>query len=601
MPNTFLQRNGYYPRLYIGGRRISDSMLHGATLNVRRLEGDSATMTITLKPAIGVQDFSLYQGLPIILDIQKSTGTQRVFTGIIDIDEYDIIKELVILRCTDNRNNRINLIPSVVSTIGYWSEDIFGKNGETYQILENRMSTIPYAFDFDAYGNYHLTSWTPKASADFTLDDDDVYRQEPSIERTQRSRVVNKFNINFKYSYQRLHHRETTYNWASNVSACDFLIYGYSLCSKEMVRQAANAVGWPIKTAIGFTALYKSGMYRCLFSNGTYGDVGWQGTSTSSINYAQTQEAVIDGQATTTIKYDQAGNPISPAAEAAEYNTSNLFCIGAQWTATKRFTQNFTEDYTISLSAPQSITQYGEILKTEIYNITDPYDAKVWEDYKAYTAQPSGATNLVNTAGNPVSDYFIDKDTSRSNFNSAVLTAINRAKTSILKSHRENKVMFRTDIWPDVDLKHTVALDCTRIAAKGKVFSVSHTIEIGTGEAYTDVELALYSSRGSASDSVISLPTKPSYVPVKVTANIGLQSHYGEDPTTVEARSWNGHIGNKWIETRTNLFRTNYQEAFIVDSPRIEDNFREDKTIVASQSYTVSIPNNTITLTFLGK
>lgn len=595
---SYLSRNNFYPKLYINGDRAADTLISGAEVVVRRAENENASMQVKLRPSAGAQNFAAYQGLPIILDVQTSaTNTYRVFTGIIDIDEYDILNESLTLYCTDNRENKVLADSAFVSGIGYYDEAIFGIAIDKNDELAKRLTTIPYAYDYDVFGNGRLTAWAAKGSADYTLGDSDIYIKSLSVQRTQRSKIVNTVNINFKYSFDRLHHREMNYVWNSGVTVCQFLTYGYSLCSKDMVRQASAAVGWPLRSGIGFTGVYTSGLYRC---DGV--SLGWEGTTNEGINYVNQQEQVVNGASTQVTKYDAAGNPIIQSATTNTSSTAYSYCIGAAWIATTRFTQNMVENYTLTVTAPQSTAQWGAINSTVNHSLTDSFDAGYWEDYRAYSSQPSGATNLVNNIGDTVSDYIIDKDTQRANSNAAILTAINKAKTTILKSHRENTVQFDRNFWPQIDLYHTVALSCTKLTAKGKVKSVTHVINITDGgESHTEVQLALSTSVGSTSDSTLAVPTKPTYTPVRYNGTVALQSHYGVDPSTTAAQSWTGHIGNRWVIERNNYFRTSYQEAFIVDAPAIEEQFRDDKNLYASQSYNISIPNDTLSITYTGK
>ena len=183
-------------------------------------------------------------------------------------------------------------------------------------------------------------------------------------------------------------------------------------------------------------------------------------------------------------------------------------------------------------------------------------------------------------------------------------TLINRAKSEILKTHRDDRVMFTMDLWPVITLKHTVELDTGRVETKGKVFSYTHVMDIsGGGEAYTNVELALSRSTGSASDDVLTLPTAPSSTPIYPTANINLPGHYGENPSTTSGSDkWVGHIANKLINTYTSgkpdLRMTQYPVRFIYDTPDISPALRDESVLTASKSYDVAIPDDTLTINF---
>jgi hypothetical protein len=600
---TYLSNNGHLGRLYIGGRRIPSSEIIGEVV-ITRNEGDAAQLTAKLNPSSGSQDLNLFRGKSVIFDVQTSSGIQRMFTGIVDIDEYDIQREFIMLRCNDNRRQLVENLTTVINNIGFYSTEVFGNAPTKNRELENRLTTTPSSLDFDQYGNYHLTSWTPKGSADYTLSDSDVYVRSVKINRTNRANLLNKVNIDVTHTYQRLHHREVSYSWSNGVTICDFLIFGHSLAQREMIRDAAEAAGWPIKGNISYTDVYPSGLYRCtdIFTL-TKQNIGWLGPGGgldgSGIPYNPNQPDVVDGSSTLLKQYDRAGNEIWETAANQTINASNLLCIGASWVATTRFAQNMKENYTLTVTAPQSTSDFGTIQQDESITINSEFNSADWENYVSYQDKTEG-TFIDDSAGNPTTSYYIDKDVNRSGLNTSINVLLNKAKTSILKTHRQNKVTFSRSLWPEIDLRHTVSLSLTRLTAKGKVSSIEHRFNVASGEAVTTCGISFYTSTGSASDSTLSIPSLPTATPVQTTRGISLGNHYGEDPSQAAAANWTGHIGNKWIRTRQNLFRTTYPEAFVVDTPRIEDRFRNTTTLSASQSYNVQIPNNAVTITYEG-
>ena len=596
MPSSFYTRNGYYPRLYIDSQIISDSLIT-ETLSITRSENDAAIMELTLRPPSGVQSLSKYQGKDIILTIQTSTGIHRVFTGIIDIDEYDLQQETVTLKCTDDRFNLIKANSALVNSVGFYSDAVFGTQTDNNRILESRLTTVQASGDFDSDGVWRLTSWTPKATADFTLSSSQVYRRSPAIERTNRARLVNTVNLSLTYMYQRLHHRERNYSWDNDLTACEYLTEGYTVPTREMVYQAAIQAGWPLRSGITFTPFYESNSYRCLDNtSNTFGTYSLLGTTNVGLAYNQRTTLSVDGIDTAVNDYDSAGNPVTKSGSRLVAGADGL-CIGAAWIATTRFSQNMEESYTITVVAPQSVSEYGTQIQYEQFNHNDDFDPSEWEDYKFYTSEPDDAISLEDS-----SDYYIDKNEDRSTFNTAFDVLINRAKTTILRSHRQNKAKFSRGIWPELQLHHTVELSTNKIEVKGKVSSLKHTIDFMTGEAYTDVELSFYTSTGSQVESSFAIPTRPSYTPKAGGGSQRLGNHYGKDPEEdSNSDTWNGYIGNKFITERQNYFKTSYTEAFIVDTPSIDDESRLTKTLTTTQTYNVSIPNNTLTVTFTGK
>ena len=579
--SSHLQRSGWDCILIINGYHVPNSQIVG-TADINRTENDASLMTLTLLPDTGVIDIDFYQGKSITLDIQTVNGIKRIYTGVIDIPEIDLIAETITLRCTDRRTEQLNnQLPGLTDTIGLWSPHIFQTPRDTAEEVEQRLTTTPTAVDFDAYGNYTVTSWTPKATADFTLTDSDVYRNKPAVELTSRGRITNKIDIKFQYRYERFFHIERTFTWTSpiNNDICLLLQYGYSLTPRAAVVAAIDAVGWPVVDGnITFTDIWPSGWYKC----GSL-QIGWSTVQLQGVN-----ELVTDEGGNTVS--DSSGNPLYSARITNATDYAAIYCMGATWKGSQQWAQNLTEEYTLSVQAPQSQTQFGTIQQDVQYAIDDPADIGNWEENVYYTSNNGMSSN-----------YFIDQDTTRNEFNVAMNVALNQAKTTIVGSHRDTRVMVDTFIWPEIDLRHTVLVNTDEIVAKGKVFNIRHQINISTGEAVTSTTVVLSRSTGSASDSPLATPTIPSDTFSYNTGSLFLGNHFGDDPTTEAARNWNGMIGNRWKTENNNTFKTTYQEQFIVDTPAIPENQRQAKTLTASQSYDVEIPNDTLTITFDGK
>lgn len=189
------------------------------------------------------------------------------------------------------------------------------------------------------------------------------------------------------------------------------------------------------------------------------------------------------------------------------------------------------------------------------------------------------------------SNFFIDQKPLYSHLALALQVACAKAETSIKGAHRDVYVKFRRRIWPEADLTHTIQTTATQVASKGKISSLSHTIDVSTGEAYTDVELQLSRSFGGDSQSSYNITVPPyednSYIGEPAVVTLG--THYGVDPdlaVTPTAISWNGYIGNSTnvVTQGQNYFsqRTVFPESFTVDYPPIVPIKTQNRTITAS-------------------
>ena len=192
---------------------ITHNQIHGL-ITISRRENEASTMNVTLITPTGLQDLDYWAGKDISLVINAVT----TFTGTIDIPEIDVVYKKIKLVCTDKRREILN--DQDVSTVGFYSSAIFSETENTIEELEQRLTTIPSVADIKPDGTYSITDINPKAIADFTLLDADVYRRKPSVSPTSRGRLTNQVNLNFKFRYSRRRHRERNFKIGS-FSFCD--------------------------------------------------------------------------------------------------------------------------------------------------------------------------------------------------------------------------------------------------------------------------------------------------------------------------------------------------------------------------------------------
>ena len=584
---SHLERTGWDAFLYIDGVEYSSSRITDQ-IKITRSENSAAQMQVTIIPPSGTFDPYDFLGKEIYLNVQDASGIHRMYTGIIDVPDIDLINKKVLLKCSDRRSEQINSqLSAVVNNIGYYSDLVFRDVKDTADELEKRLSTTPYTVDFDVYGNYTLTPWLPKATADYSIGADSIYYREPRVEILSRADIVNKITISLEYRYERLHHTERHFCWESPINSNYYYLlkYAYSMTKKDLVLNAIDAAGWPLKGEVDFTDIWESGNYNVDGYN-----IIW-----STIDYEYSMIPIKDEKNKQV--YDSDGKPVYQAWYTGATSYTGVYCMKAEWDATIRWAQTITENYTLVVQAPQSQNQFGDVEQSESFSVSDPTNSSDWEDYTAYYDLGLGDS------------FNIDQDTTRSEFNLAAITLLNKAKTTILDSHRDTKVSLQVPLFPDVDLKHTLNVSSTTISAKGKVYSIDHVLDATTGDCYTDITMSLYRAQGSQSDSALNYPSKPSDTVTYPSGIIYLGNHYGQDPTQAGAEYWNGYVGNKSVVTQFDSVITNYltvssykyetteyQEMFIVDTPQIPDALRDEKVLYSSVSYNIEIPNDDLVI-----
>ncbi len=577
----FYTVNGFEPIVTIGGQSIdADNLVEN--IRVTFTENDSATAIINILLDAGTYDLYSYQGKTATIDVRTSSGTDRIFTGWVDLPKADVLNERIELNCVADRRE---LLEDKVNKnlVGRYSSIISGDKDKADEI-EERLLAVASSLDFDGNNNWSLVSWTPKASPDFTLTNSDVFRRAPNVSIERRNQIINQVNINFKYGYTRSYHVNGSFVWNhpyATSGICTFLKDYPDIPTKDMIRQAIDGAGWQYNSAlIGWTPLPVTGSYNC---SGT--TVLW--TTTPVSDYVTQIQRDANGNPVT----DSNGNNLYENVSLSIVDLNDIYTMGAAWNASTRFNQNITEDYTVTVRSTKSQSRYGLKARDVTYTYIDPFDASSWEQYNKHdTAVPSGAVQNG-------SSYYLNRDNNSDKFDNAIQTAISRARTEILANHRDSVITFQRDFWKDVKLKHTVALPGTRwIAGKGKVFSYTHNIDVNGADHWTEVQLKAYRSTESETDSSVSAPSRPSDLLNAPSFALALQSHYGQEP--IEA--WTGHIGNIWVTERigvgTNFYRTQYQEEFRVDVPAISETYRNTRILSTSATYGVSIPQDNVSV-----
>lgn len=582
-----IDKYGWDALLIVNGQEISHSILKGM-IKTDHQESSSSLMTFMIQPPFGVQDLTQYVGKTVTLDYLEPSKVTRIYTGIIDSPEIDINGKRITFNCTNDRETLINeKMQTLVKSIGFYSPQKTPTDNPSEE-LEQRLRTVPTAVDFDFNENVQITSWFAKGTADFTFTNPDVYYDTPSITWYNAARVTNKININFVYQYQRLYHLQRQFRWQSTYAnnICDFTSYGYSLCPRDAIRNALDGTGWKVRGSIAFDDLWPSGWYTC---GGV--DFAW---STQSL---QGQSVAVTDSEGNPVK-DSDGNQVYESVLTGITNYGNIYCLGFTANMTTRWLQNIDEIYNLTVTAPQSIEQLGTIEENRSGNIEANEDELVsnWENYTQYQNPP---LSTITT-----SSYYIDRRNNVNDFEQSLTGLINEARTSILSAHRQTTVNLRVRVNPNIQLRHTVETNIDPIKCRGKVRRIQHILDvINRNRTYMNLDIAIFQAGTSAvTDSSFVNPSKPTDSINLDTSSINLNSWYGVDPNNIPSNLFNGHIGNRYLVERlgttTNRYRTNYQEAFIVDTPAISNNLRLQRDLLKSGSYNVSIPNDYLVIEF---
>jgi hypothetical protein len=571
LTGTAVDTYGYDYILTVGGVELTQDIIVDR-ITTNHAENQASLMSFSIRPKGDTINVDQYHGKTVTLDYVTEDSVTRLYTGVVDIPTFDINRGRVSFNCTNDREKLINqTLGGLIGNIGWYSPTLNPTNDRAAE-LSARLETTPTAVDFDFNNNPQITPWAAKTTPDFIIEQGNIYYDEPSIIYFNAARVTNKINIRFNYQYQRLYHHQRGFGWLSGEqNFCRHTDNAYSLCPKDAVRNAIASAGWPRRGNISFTEIWPSGWYRC----------GGNPRSWSTLSFTGVAQPVVDDDGNQV--NDVNGQPVFQNVITGVTDMTEIYCLAAQWQATTRWTQNIEEQYNITIRANQSINQFGEIEQNSSANLQAETSNPDWENYDSFELPPSGSF------GN---NYQINDKTNLPEFGQAIQTEMNKARTQILAAHRQTTVTLRLRVDPRIQLRHTIQTLVDPIKCKGKVRAIRHTLNtIDRNEKYMEVDVAISRAQGSAgATQALTTPVAPiDFINTEVPP-MRFRTHYGVDPETIAPARYNGFIGNARLPGTT--FRTQFQEAFVVDTPEIPGVWRDTREIKSNHSYNIEIPND---------
>jgi hypothetical protein len=596
-PDSFFTKYGWEVDIIINNVLIPKDHLFNQELTITKDEDQSTLCEFTILGdylSVPMSEFiEAVDGKRIVINYYNTTGAYRLFSGMVDIPDIDLINKRLRFRCTNKRDELIKAtMGASQATLGRYCPEIQGDYKDLVELVNYRMSTVTASLDFDSYNRPNYNSWFAKSTPDFTLNPADIYYREPQVTWQSRGRVLNDVSVNIAYTFTRLYHKEQSFTWThpNKNSFCTQRNTAYSTPNVQMILDAIQGARWKVVGEITFDHLWPAN------ESGIYQDCGETvfvpAPQTTPYNYKLDLDEDNQG------KVDTGGMPLYKLVPVTPYgrNLSETFTLGAHWTASTQWSQNIKENYYLNIRAPQSISKYGSVTKTRNITINDPYDSTVWENY----------TTVLPTPGNAVSQsgsYFANVDQVNRLYN-AILTSIDIARAEILDSHRQTVVTVETALKPHYELRHTVKVDTDTVTCKGRLTRIKHTLDFSNRKNNrTELSFGLFKSTGSQSDTARNPPSRPGDSVQIAASAIGLQSHFGMDPdTTSGAAGWNGYIGNGLLQNRfwaayafggPAIVYSNVREEFRVDVPPIPDVLRSLRILSAvPTTYNISIPND---------
>ena len=468
-------------RIYLDGADVTAQT--SRAISITATEGDNRTAQVRLLLPLGPVSITSYQGKSLEIKRQMDGVLVPLFVGTVDRPVYDHESRSIRLECSDLRNERVGREDQahlLQLTGGIYSPVTQSEDAEGEQWVRELMRTVHGSLDYTGAGVLRYRPWAV-ASPRYTLGDSDVYHKDVSFEFATRSEVVNRIDILMEYRYYQRNTFQHTVsaqmrrsNYGSGPTGTGTKIPHPDdvIPSRDALISAVQNVGEWRTISYTVAALPDNGWYRDPFN----------------------LEAGPFGFAANEVARETKGMGITARLE-------------------RYISQPKRESYDLTVRAPQSIDQFGEIQGNSLrFSLESRIDPSVFE-----------------TRGCSVGPA----DDRRSALNTAIQAAQTMAQKEILSGHRRNYCEFVVRANPNADrdllpveIGDTVALSTGPVDVSGWVVEFAHTI---TREGFAQTAIKLAVSRVDSDEVVTedwSLPALPS----KYTLNAESQA-LPETPT----------------------------------------------------------------------
>jgi hypothetical protein len=433
-----------------------------------------------------------YAGTQVIIDLSRMiVGVPvpaRLFTGVVDEVVYNPNDRTLAFTCTDDLQNKVAALSENQIEALCGNDYLPGAHGEhddQWDKAKAVMAGVCGSLDAGPHGNLRVTPWHGLAIWR-TFATTDVIYGNIDIQLPKRTGIVNKINIEYQYRYYRLRQRGAAVGWSKSAFGTEGVASGFQYPNLSDVQSVVNAGSW-VPTLI------------------TYSD------------------------APSRVPYGDPGQYVETGGGIASFSVS----------LTQRHSQNVTETYSLTVSAPYSIDKNGELGAELRGALETTWSPQEWET--DYSTDPQITVDM---------DYAPDCDRATSDATIEALLAMARCK--ILAAHRRASVSFDIPCIPEIDTDRAVEIDHDAVQAAGKIKRVQHSLDIASGSALSRVTIGI--SGINADGTVTETPLVAPAVPDEVIEPDNYMSGFP-------------HLGN-WIGNKAGVTYTEDLHGFFVNGPR---------------------------------
>lgn len=514
--------------------------------------------------AAGVGGFVLYlppgpvvpddwKGKPVLIDFisRDRDGViteQRLFTGKIEMPEWDPTWRLLACDCSDQLQQRVEgmTIEAIDAlTGGHWSADLFepvtGRSRWDY--AQERMESRAASLDCSPTGTVRVTNWAAAAVPHFVFGPGTTLFESVQIDLQPLGAATNRLEIDAGYRSPRLWQHIQGFGWthpeASSVGIpgfCQWRVWTSDLPTTEMIEDAV--------TGAGLTLIGGVGGFKLPLSMG------------------------------------------DPCGDGVPWiNQFDNLWLSATASGGRRWVQQVTESYKLVMTAMGGESEATQVIARDSGSVAiESSQADDWESSRPVSGIPE-STDLSDELRR----------------NAALLTLLWGGTVQLLSAHRGTTLSWQvpTDLALGIDRVHTLRLE-DKALAQGKCRRIHHRIDIEAGTAITTLSVAI--SRGGGAGDPLTVPARPDTSLAPITGSPILTTQLGgrlNDPITGapippydDTRL--GFSGN-W-DVADDLTAEQFPRRFEVEAVEIPEIYRDERTGEVTAYYRVAIPNDLLEL-----
>ncbi len=546
------------PVVTLGGVDVSERLT--GEIEVEAVEGEARIARFSLAPAPGVILLPQWSGQPVTIDSAElaadgsALNPRRLFTGVVDVPDYDVTAHVVTFECTDQLQEVIGNLPREwvdEYAGGEYSPAVSGVPADTKQYAAARLASVPASLDLDPYQQPRVTFWHSEDAPARVFAEADVVDGSLRLQLASRADLRNEVSTGLDYRLPRLRGRVIEAQFERTIN--QYTSQGLDIPSRAMIEQALSSLS------------------------------GWE--RIGDINYVAVDPGV----------YESVGGSGVIFTEVRATDAPNL-ALGFAAAFASRWVQSVTEQYRLTVRAQASIDAIGYARDSlDSATLDAEFDDAAWLDGNAgpaLTLPPVGDVSL---------DYGAAGATDRAAAQQAVRALVEQAKVAVLASHRTTRVGATLAHWADVDLHERYEIDTGPLRATGKAARVVHRLNMENGSAVTEIEVAVSgcAAVGLQADDPADPPTAPADpTPAPGAAQLACACdlYVGQTMTSppYDEAVMIGFTTNARAGATFDALAPAYPLALTVGAPEVEAAVRDPIALPQTATYSVAIPQDTL-------